>query len=364
MFSVTWIPVVMDDVREEHPIDAEESMKWGVLPWWPIGDYETGVGPTMTYDRQEYDRRPDTPAMDAFEVAYQLIDHRLLNACGAQEIYYGIGNSEAVLNAGLDIHTVGVSNFHHWTAFSPGYINPEEAPPRNAYNVEAHEIGHMLGLGHAPCNTTPAFDGYPYEGAIPGPARSWDYFDDRFAGRPGMRGVEVPAFWPAGNEYVDLMSYCSPGITSDYHYQRAFLLHQSEDYWAGIQTTPADDCTPAAVGKPIEGLVKKSAKTPEPPRSIAISGSIDAHGTAAVRMAQPTSKPAWPAPKTGDLVIVILDAGGLELLRQPVRTSPLSHSDGRMAWGARVPYFEGAATVVLRTPQGDLRAAGEVLTTK
>ena len=53
------------------------------------------------------------------------------------------------------------------------------------------------------------------------------------------------------------------------------VTRQSEDYLAGFETTPADDCTPAATDQPVEGLVKKSAKAPEPPRSIAISGSVD-----------------------------------------------------------------------------------------
>ena len=81
-------------------------------------------------------------------------------------------------------------------------------------------------------------------------------------------------------------------------------------------------------------------------------------------MIEPTSKPPWAPQATGDLILAVLDAGGLELHRQPVRASHLSHSDGWQLWGARIPYFEDAATVVLRTPQGDFRATGEIPTRK
>ena len=374
VLEVTWVPIILEEVPNEEPIDPEERMTKGVLPWWPIGDYKTGMGPTMTYEQRDQDRQDGAPAIHHEEAARQLVDHRLLHACGAQEIYYGVASASAIEAAGLAAPNWAISGFQQWVVFDPGDHIPEasarDARLRRASHssVTAHEMGHMFGIGHAPCNVgVSEHDRYPYEDATLGPARQWDFFDNRFAGRSGMRGVEVlPIYLQSpGYEYVDLMSYCGPpDMVSDYNYQRAFVLRQSDDYWEAFDTAPADDCTPAAADKAVEGLVKKSGKAPEAPMSIAISGSVDAHGVAAVRMAQPTSKPPWLAPKTGDMVIVILDAGGLELHRQPVRTSPLSHSDGRMAWSARVPYFDGAATVVLRTPQGDLRAAGEILTAK
>ena len=363
--DVTWIPVVLDDVPEEHPIDAEEAMEIGVLPWWPIGDFTTGVGPPMTYKRTEGDGRGGTPDIDHNEAMYQLVDHRLLHACGPQEIYYGISNSDAMDKAGLDVPQAAIAAVDQWVAFSPGVIDRyDELTGRFLYGSEGHEMGHMFGLGHSACNVdSDERDGYPYEGASLGPARSWDFVDSRFAGRLGMRGVEIPAIYrkDPGDEYVDLMSYCYPGIASDFNYQRALLMRQSEEYWAPIETTPPDDCTPAAADKPVEGIVSKSAVDSAPQKSLAVSGSVDAHGIAVVRMAQATLKPPWPGPATGNLVLTVLDAGGREMHRQAVRTSLLSHSDGRQLWSARIPYFEGAATVVLRTLQGDIRATREIM---
>ena len=54
-----------------------------------------------------------------------------------------------------------------------------------------------------------------------------------------MRGVDVlPVYLESPDyDYVDLMSYCGPPVLiSDY--QRSILLHQSEDYLAGFETTP------------------------------------------------------------------------------------------------------------------------------
>ena len=157
------------------------------------------------------------------------------------------------------------------------------------------------------------------------------------------------------------MGYCGPGLISDYNYQRTLLLRQSPVFWEGMAgefTELQSECAGSADAKtPTGGLVAKSAPAETAPRSIAITGAVDADGIVSVRLARPTTKPPWPGPASGDLTLIVLDSGGSVLHRQPLLTSPLTHSDGRSAWSARVPYFEDAATVVLRGPEGDERAS-------
>jgi hypothetical protein len=68
----------------------------------------------------------------------------------------------------------------------------------------AHELGHSLGLPHAPCGTEGG--PYPYAEAKIG---SWGF---------GLvsRTLKDP------NEFYDLMSYCDPSFISDYNYERLF----------------------------------------------------------------------------------------------------------------------------------------------
>jgi hypothetical protein len=66
-----------------------------------------------------------------------------------------------------------------------------------------HELGHALGLEHAPCGT----DGgpYPYEEA-----------------KIGVWGLVEGKTLVDPTEHYDVMSYCDPTFISDYNYQRLF----------------------------------------------------------------------------------------------------------------------------------------------
>jgi hypothetical protein len=66
-----------------------------------------------------------------------------------------------------------------------------------------HELGHALGLEHAPCGT----DGGPFP------------YDE---GRIGVWGLLGGERLLAPTEYYDVMSYCDPTFISDYNFQRLF----------------------------------------------------------------------------------------------------------------------------------------------
>jgi hypothetical protein len=69
----------------------------------------------------------------------------------------------------------------------------------------AHELGHMHGRGHAPCDVSTS-DYFPYSGGMIG---TWGY-------DPRSGKFLNPA------DYADFTSYCEPMWTSDYTYQALF----------------------------------------------------------------------------------------------------------------------------------------------
>ena len=71
-------------------------------------------------------------------------------------------------------------------------------------NTVAHELGHALGLPHAPCGIEGA--PFPYPDA-----------EDR---QLGLRPVSGTLKDPAQN--YDMMSYCEPAFISDFNYERLF----------------------------------------------------------------------------------------------------------------------------------------------
>ena len=77
----------------------------------------------------------------------------------------------------------------------------------------AHELGHNLSLGHAPCRTDDFLDSfYPY---TDGNIGVWGY--------DFHTGTLVPPTRP------DLMSYCDPHWISDYNFKKALEYRLSED---------------------------------------------------------------------------------------------------------------------------------------
>lgn len=94
---------------------------------------------------------------------------------------------------------------------------------------------------------------------------------------------------------------------------------------------------------------------------LALSGRIDAAGQWSLTHAQGTDRgPRAPAPD-GPFTLILLDGAGVELYREPLSVSLLSHSD-EAGWAARTPVPESAVReVVIVDAQGVEVLRGVVL---
>ncbi len=80
-------------------------------------------------------------------------------------------------------------------------------------NIIAHELGHNMNLGHAPCGGPSGIDpDYPY-----------------FDGTTGAWGYDVLSGSLVSPQNYDLMSYCSPDWISDFHFTKALIYRRSEE---------------------------------------------------------------------------------------------------------------------------------------
>ena len=136
------------------------------------------------------------PVRTSTNAAHELLDQTRLIATmeGATGYYMGLMATEVE-------GATGIADQGRQVAFSVSDAS-----------VMAHEFGHNLSLQHTPCgNPLGVEPAYPYANASPG---SWGY---DFSGQR-----LVPP-----EEYVDLMSYCSPYWVSDFSFDKAlrYRLH-------------------------------------------------------------------------------------------------------------------------------------------
>lgn len=116
---------------------------------------------------------------------------------------------------GSSRHYYGTVRARDWGIAGIAFLNATTAIGRDDnVGVASHELGHNFGRPHAPCGGAGGADGaYPYPNASIG---SW-----------GWNGQQLlnPAQW------VDLMSYCSPGWVSDYTYRAALAAIRHGAAW-------------------------------------------------------------------------------------------------------------------------------------
>ena len=125
----------------------------------------------------------------------------------------------------------------------------------NYPEVYAHEVGHNLGLGHAPCPAPPSSSApsfidpdYPYQAGSTG-VWGWD-------ARPPAGGPSPLKSGPLRDPgvYEDIMSYCSPLWISDFTYQNTLAFRAASAIGDVVGAAP-QDCL-LVTGQVKEGQVR------------------------------------------------------------------------------------------------------------
>ena len=183
VFRLTVIPFLWSSTPDRSIVEVAEAMAsdpdghellWAARALLPIGGLEvTAHAPVLSMSNSAFTLLSETKMILAVE--------------GGSGRYMGM-MAEPVTGAS------GVANVAGPASFSVAH-------PMTI----AHELGHNLGLRHAPCRAESVLDpSYPYRDGATG---AWGY-DFR-------EGTLL------GPEYKDLMSYCRPRWISDYHFTNA-----------------------------------------------------------------------------------------------------------------------------------------------
>ena len=298
---ITFIPVYFPG-QEPPSLDADLLMR-GIAAYWPIADdYEAAVAAPF-----------ESNASSLF---------RLLNSLRARwnaeadpdEFYLGVFAEP--WSSGLGI------------AYRPGRVAVSEFSESNTI---PHELGHNLNLRHPPgCEATSPDSRYPYPNGGLGDVPGWD-------------PLWLHQVSSEDESYADVMSYCGNlKFVSDYHYRRAsdYLRTRVPPRPAAASLLPAwtgggaglgpASANPPSADGPLAGPVSEVSA------SVALTGRIDAAGEWSLTHAQESAKgPRAPSPD-GAYTLVLFDADGLELHREPVSADAVSHGP-EAGWAARVP---------------------------
>ncbi|WP_425153040.1 leucine-rich repeat domain-containing protein [Candidatus Palauibacter sp.] len=189
--------------------------------------------------------------------------------------------------------------------------------------VMAHELGHNLSLGHAPCGASQFLDpSYPHEGGRIG---AWGY-DRRDGGR-----LLAPHSW-------DLMSYCSPKWISDYNFTKA-LQYRLEN----------------------EGPAARRAAVPT--RALLLWGGVDEEGVPFLEPALVTGAAPTLPPSGGDHLITGRAENGAELFSlrfaMPEVVESEEGSSFVFALPAQPEWAGSLAEITLSGPGGSYTLDGE-----
>ena len=359
--QVTWVPVSVEDFPDPE-LDAEKLMDG--LDWQlPIADRVTSVGETMTYVKED---ESHPYRVKLFEILVQMGEHHALHACSYDEIYIGVWNRQAMIDRDGNTGPYGLANQNLWglgnIALGVDVVSTQSPPRsidvRRAMMTNAHEVGHLLGLDHTEtCGAMGHGEDFPYADGQLGPARSWDFFDRRFVSRDAM------APFPE-DKYVDIMACRGAWYVSDYSYQIMTMVRQHEEATRTCDNPRPDSDNLQGVAKSSDSpLVSKSARDENQRtlNSVAIAGRLSADGIASISMARPTVNAPWEPRASGAFTLDVIDSGGSVLHSEPLRVPHAGHGHDEALWSARVPYFEDAATIVLRdSDAGGVRAAADL----
>ncbi len=353
---VTWVPIELAEFPAPT-VDAEVYME-GLAAWLPIAERKTGVGPTMNYvERGDEGYRNRVYLLD---VAEQLLEHHARHACGHHEIYVGFWDNHRLLLEEGQGGPQGIVLGGRGSIAIGAQIADVVDPPslngiRGAHMLNAHEVGHLLWMGHvAGCNMRgPTTTEYPYAEGKVGPARGWDWISMQFAERDEFLPLDPRRLSRPINDFM--MACGGNWVVSDFSYQLMALFQQSPS-----KAYDADICYDSKDAT--ASVTKAMQREAVPRRSLALAGTLTDEGLATITLAEPNDNAPWRAPSAGGFTLEVLDAGGGVLHREPLVVAHAGHDHGHglgqrtALWSTRVPYQPGAETVVLRGAAGDVLA--------
>ena len=295
-FDLTLIPFLWRSAPDRSIVGLVEAMAtdpeghellWHSRILLPIGDLEvTAHEPVLSFSNNLYSLLRETEAIHAME--------------GARGYYMGMMSGPSTGPAGL--------------AHQPG----EQSVSIPTGTTIAHELGHNLSLYHAPCGGAGGPD--PSFPETNGSIGAWGY-DFREGGRL------VPPFRP------DLMSYCSPGWISDFHFTNAlrYRLHTAA----------------------VEGV---SSLVAAPANALLLWGGVDAGRVPFLEPAFVVQAPASLPPSTGEYRIIGRTADGDELFSLSFEMPEIADGDGSSSFAFVLPvqpdWAHQLASIALSGPGG------------
>ena len=214
-------------------------------------------------------------------------------------------------------HYIGMMSGAVTGAAGIAYLGGRSSFASSLSSVVAHELGHNMGLRHAPCGSAAGPDpSFPYPNGAIG---AWGYDFGRARLAPATR--------------KDHMSYCGPKWTSDYHFTNA-LSHRLDD--------EGTSAAALAVG---------------PVRSLLLWGGVDTTGTPFLNPAFVADAPPALPDSAGDYTVTGRDANGRDLFSlsfpMPVALSEEAEvSSFVFALPAQPGWADALASVVLTGPAG------------
>ena len=347
VFDVTFVPIVFSGA----PPDIDTDTYMGVIgDLVPIGEYRAQVGRPLDLSGRNlglFDQE-----LSELTALGELL-HRWNAEAGENENYYGL----------LSTTEIGVG--FGGRAYSPGHVAVSGAIGGSCQaerefcgrGAHAHELGHNLGLAHAPggCNETEPIDhDYPYAGAGIGPRRGWVTTRNEFVSSGDAK------------RYRDLMAYCTPRFVSDYNYNKmvdhrlSFIAAPPDDSGrlgpsleigpipsvALSMTTRAAPSVALSV-TPLAGPFLAQATPPGAAApsdasgpSLAVTGAVDEFGLWSISQIDTSTQPPRPPSAGGEYFFVLQDAYHREIYREPMALLTPTHGETRRAWAVRVPVPE------------------------
>ena len=214
------------------------------------------------------------------------------------------------LAEGGEGHYLGIANTYGGAAYVGGRSSVSSPTPA----IIAHEFGHNMNLGHAPCNVA-GDPVYPYPGARIG-AWGYDFLGDTLIS-PEVR---------------DLMSYCWPNWVSDYHFTKALRFRLIDERAPSIATVRT------------------------PTRSLLLWGGVDAGGTPYLEPAFFVNAPVALPDPADEYRIAGQTSNGHELFSLRFAMPGVADGDGRASFAFVLPvqpeWAGSLASITLAGPGG------------